>query len=186
MPVDDHRIVNRKFILAPNIEPHRVHEVTTQCSSCKQYFAACFRKGSYHGLDAGLPCHNYKLVFTDGACSNNGYGNAIAGMGIVMGAPGPERQWSVPIDDTVDPGGPRTNQRAELLAAIRGLRLIHMQEMIQAKTHRDNSSVAHSNESALRPCGPLDHITFVVVTDSQYVAEGITTWFPRWKVCHSL
>ncbi|KAK0225562.1 ribonuclease H-like domain-containing protein [Armillaria fumosa] len=176
MPVNDHRIVDRKFILAPNVGSRRVHELTTQCFLCKQYFAACFREGSYHGLDADLPCHNYKLVFTDGACSNNGYGNATSGMGVVIGPVGSEGRQSVPIDDYVDPGSPRTNQRAELLAAIEGLSLIHKQEMM----HSDNSSSAHRN-SALHPCGPLDHITFVIVTDSQYVAKGMTAWFPRWK-----
>ncbi|KAK0476759.1 ribonuclease H-like domain-containing protein [Armillaria novae-zelandiae] len=179
MPVNDHRIVDRKFILAPNVGSRRVHELTTQCSLCKQYFAACSREHYYHGLPRDLLCHNYKLVFTDGACSNNGYGNATSGMGVVMGPVGSEYRWSIPIDDSIDPGGLRTNQRAELLAAIQGLRLIHRQEMMQSKKHSDNSSGAHSN-SAHHLCGPLD-ITFIVVTDSQYVAEGMTAWCPRWK-----
>ncbi|KAK0240664.1 ribonuclease H-like domain-containing protein [Armillaria nabsnona] len=170
LPVNDHRIVDRNFILDPNVGPRRARELTTQCSLCRRYFAACFWAGSYHGPIVGLPCHNYRLVFTDGACSNNGYANATSGMGIVMGSVGSEYRWSIPIDDSVDPGSPRTSQRAELLAAIHGLSLIHKEEMDMMPRfgkHPDNSSLAHRN--------------LIIVTDSQYVAEGMTAWLPRWK-----
>ncbi len=182
-PVNDHRIVDRSFILDPNFGPRRAHELTTQCSLCRRYFAACIWAGSYYGQVTGPACHNYKLVFTDGACSNNGYANATSGMGIVMGPVGSEYRWSLPIDDFVDPGSPRTSQRAELLAAIQGLSLIHKEEMVQFGKHPDYSN-PHTHRVAFHPY-PLDS-TFVIVTDSQYVAEGMTTWLPRWKVCHNL
>ncbi|PBK73553.1 ribonuclease H-like protein [Armillaria solidipes] len=179
LPVNDHRIVDRKFILDPNVGPRRTHELTTQCSLCRRYFAACFWAGSYYGPIMGPPCHNYRLVFTDGACSNNGYANATSGMGIVMGPVGSEYRWSIPIDDSVDPGSPRTSQRAELLAAIHGLSLIHKEEMDMTPRfgkHPDYSSHTH-RKFAFHPY-PLDS-TFVIVTDSQYVAEGMTAWLPR-------
>ncbi len=186
LPVNDHRIVDRNFILDPNVGPRRAHELTAQCSLCRRYFAACFWASFYHGPIVGLPCHNYRLVFTDGACSNNGYPNATSGMGIVMGPVGSEYRWSIPIDDSVDPGKPRTSQRAELLAAIHGLSLIHKEEMDMTPRfgkHPDNSSLAHRNHT-FHPY-PLES-RFVIVTDSQYVAEGMTAWLPRWKVCHNL
>lgn len=40
-----------------------------------------------------------------------------------------EDQWAIPVDDKIDPQGPRTSQRTELLAAIEGVR-------IWAKLHR--------------------------------------------------
>ncbi|CAO1596944.1 hypothetical protein XANCAGTX0491_000771 [Xanthoria calcicola] len=44
-----------------------------------------------------------------------------AGIGFACGA---EDGWqgSLPVDDEVDPGGRRTSQRAELLAALEGLK----------------------------------------------------------------
>lgn len=65
-----------------------------------------------------------------------------------------KHSWSIPVDDDIDPGVPRTSQRAELLAAIEGLKKLH--------------NVARNN--------------MVVVSDSEYVVKGITEWFPSWRV----
>ncbi|KAH7918768.1 hypothetical protein BV22DRAFT_1186030 [Leucogyrophana mollusca] len=55
------------------------------------------------------------LVFTDGACLDNGKDYAT-GMGIAIGLGGEDvDQWAIPIDDSIDPGAPGTNQRAELV-----------------------------------------------------------------------
>ncbi|KAK0240666.1 hypothetical protein EDD85DRAFT_736957, partial [Armillaria nabsnona] len=64
-----------------------------------------------------FPCHNFKLVFTKGACSNKRRSDAAAGMRIVMGSIKRD-QYSIPIDDTLDTGyghGEATSQQAELL-----------------------------------------------------------------------
>lgn len=60
----------------------------------------------------------------------------------------------------MDPGAPRTNQRAELLAAIEGLKKLH--ELNLVRGHHTNSR-RHKAGS-----------TYNVVTDSEYVVKGVT------------
>jgi ribonuclease HI len=82
-------------------------------------------------------------LFTDGACSGN---------------PGPGG-WAYILEHLPtgtrksDSGGEpsTTNNRMELMAAIRGL------------------------EALKRPC------RVELITDSQYVAKGLSEWMPRWK-----
>ena len=82
-------------------------------------------------------------LYTDGACSGN---------------PGPGG-WAYILEHlptgkrkSVSGGEPSTtNNRMELMAAIRGL------------------------ESLKRPC----HVE--LITDSQYVAKGLSEWMPKWK-----
>ncbi|CAG5158134.1 uncharacterized protein ALTATR162_LOCUS5000 [Alternaria atra] len=54
----------------------------------------------------------------------------------------------------------RSNQRAELCAAILGLELV-------AKTYDKNSN---SEAGA-----------WIVATDSEYVVKGMTEWLPKWR-----
>lgn len=81
---------------------------------------------------------------------------------------GDEYSWSIPVDDTVDPG-PRTNQRAELLAAIEGLKKLH-----ECNERHKKSAMRHKDKD--------DDRLYIVVTDSEYVVKGITEWFPTWRV----
>jgi len=121
-------------------------------------------------------CHHLQLVFTDGACSNNGQGYvARAGLGIVIG--GDDFSWSITVDDTLD-SAPRTNQRAELLAAIQALKKLE-------QVHRSCSDIEnHRKAAARRAIANEDYrATYIVVTDSEYVVKGITEWFPERQVC---
>ena len=80
-------------------------------------------------------------IYTDGACSGN---PGPGGWGAVLTWRGREKEisgWS----------GHTTNNRMELLAAIRAL------------------------EALRRP------VRVVLVTDSQYLKKGITEWLPRWE-----
>ncbi|NJN45845.1 MAG: ribonuclease HI [Candidatus Competibacteraceae bacterium] len=79
-------------------------------------------------------------IFTDGACSGN---PGPGGWGVVLRWNGHEKPY----------GGEQqtTNNRMELLAAIKGL------------------------EALKRPC----HV--IVGTDSRYVQQGISEWLPNWK-----
>ena len=100
----------------------------------------------------------------------NGQAEATAGVGIACGE-GENDQLSLPITEETDPGQRRTSQRAELLAALTGLRYLEMTagiEQIGAQTnnHRDSQ-----RETAR-----------VVATDSEYVVKGMTEWLPAWKV----
>lgn len=80
-------------------------------------------------------------IFTDGACRGN---PGPGGWGALLRWNGHEREVY---------GGEvhTTNNRMELLAAIRGL------------------------EALTRPC------RVTVTTDSRYVQQGITAWLPNWK-----
>lgn len=88
-------------------------------------------------MNAGRPVE----IWTDGACSGN---PGPGGWGAVLRWNGRERELS---------GGenPTTNNRMELVAAIRAL------------------------EALKRPCRVR------LTTDSQYVRFGITEWLPRWE-----
>ncbi|KAK0219356.1 hypothetical protein EDD85DRAFT_865223 [Armillaria nabsnona] len=86
-----------------------VHNPMAHCAYCTRYFAGCFIDGTFKS--SWDLCHDIKLVFTDGACSNNGQVNATSEMGIVMSA-APEYQWSIAIDDSADPRALRMSQRA--------------------------------------------------------------------------
>jgi len=99
---------------------------------------------------------------TDGACSGNGRKDARSGIGAYWST----RQgtnYSSPVTNEHDPDAPRTNQRAELLAAIYGIR-----KFARERSHKQAFGVN-------RNC-------WVLATDSKYVVDGITDWLPRWKV----
>jgi ribonuclease HI len=139
---------------ASNLWADRLYQV---CGSCDQYLCLSDIPNQ--------PRFDYPVVFTDGACSNNGYHGATSGIGGAFGDL-PEYQWSIHVDNEVDDSSVRTNQRAELLAAIEGVR--RLGDFLDIE----------------RPCG---HATYamVVATDSEYVCKGVTEWMPRWKVCCS-
>lgn len=123
--------------------------------------------------------HYFQLVFSDGACFNNGQGDAAkAGLGIVISDVDVDLFWSIAVDDTLDTA-PRTNQRAELLAAIEGLKKLELENQNCCSVLGDeinHSSIANEDYRG----------TYIVVTDSEYVVKGITEWFPQWRVsCHS-
>ncbi|MEE4376998.1 MAG: ribonuclease HI [Candidatus Competibacteraceae bacterium] len=80
-------------------------------------------------------------IFTDGACSGN---PGPGGWGVVLRWQGHEKTLYGGENQT-------TNNRMELLAAIKGL------------------------EALKRPC----HV--IVGTDSRYVQQGISEWLPNWK-----
>lgn len=107
-------------------------------------------------------CHNREgeggptrdiAVFVDGACSGNGQPWARAGMGVFFG-PGSRHNITQSLDD----GGPQTNQRAEIRAAI----------------------LALDRVKQLLDLGRLDTDLVVVATDSAYLVGGITEWIYKW------
>ena len=100
----------------------------------------------------------HRVVYTDGACTNNGISNAVqfAGIGIAMGTM-PQHQWSIRVNDDVDPDAPRTNQRAELLAAIDGINLCIQWWLHGAAKHTDDD--------------PEQMTDMVLATDSIYVVK---------------
>lgn len=107
------------------------------------------------------------LIYTDGACANNGYSGAKGGWAFVYGpriASDPARCRSI-VGGRLEPEGPyrdicrQTNNRAELRAVIAALE------------YR-----CWSNESAYY--GRFESL--VIATDSSYVAKGATEWAREW------
>jgi ribonuclease HI len=156
----------RKCASWPNVVDYEF----SKCHLCARFLAACppksFGGDSYR--DKGRCYHYFQVVFTDGACSNNGRDNAKAGLGITIGTK-EEFCWSIAVDDAVDPGAARTSQRAELLAAIEGLKKLE-----------------ERHETHYTPATQEYRDIYIVVTDSEYVVEGITEWVPAWRVSPSL
>lgn len=100
-------------------------------------------------------------VFTDGACICNGNKKlSTGGIGVFFGLNDP-RNLSEVIDAD---GSPDTNQKAELLAAIRGVQL--------ARGCNDSSF----GNSEKRGRGVHVH----VVTDSSYVVKAMNEWAKKW------
>jgi ribonuclease HI len=69
------------------------------------------------------------VVYTDGSCLNNGREGAKGGIGVFFSEKD-ERNLSEKLDSKITP----TNQRAELMAAIRALEIIKNEESIEIRT----------------------------------------------------
>ncbi|KAH9829460.1 ribonuclease H-like domain-containing protein [Rhodofomes roseus] len=167
-------VFNRQFHLCEYLENnYSTGDLIKTCPDCSRFFVVCCQHSEHR---RPLPCHRYRLVFTDGACLSNGQTAATSGLGAAIGQES-YQQSSVPVDNTVDPGAKRSSQRAELLAAIEGLRLLEFVEGPGDAHHRlynrhgkpgDESTVSYNN--------------WIITTDSKYVVDGITDWLPnKWK-----
>ncbi|KAL9047111.1 MAG: hypothetical protein Q9206_006898 [Seirophora lacunosa] len=113
-------------------------------------------------------CHHFRLVFTDGACRQNGQQGATAGIGIA-GSKAEELHLSLPITTDMDPTHKRTSQRAELLAALEGLQYLA------------NQSKRRKVVEGIKSNSPDQEKSWIIATDSLYVVEGMTEWLPVWK-----
>jgi ribonuclease HI len=154
-------VFNRRMIFCQRLLSNfNTDELYTTCNHCDCFFCICCPDYSNNVL-----CHHYPVVFTDGACSANGSHGATSGIGGSFGEQA-EYQWSIPVDDCVDANPVRTNQRAELLTAIEGVRRLG-DILLSAKR-----GTAKNGRKA----------EMVVATDSEYVCKGVTEWMPKWKV----
>lgn len=178
--MDHPNIKDRKFFFCETLSALDPDNLIVQCPTCTTLFAACCKHKSFGG-DLRDPdknvCHHLHLVLTDGACPNNGRGYAKAGLGIVVGD---EFSWSITVDDTID-SAPRTSQRAELLAAIEGLK--KLKEVHHDCLDMEYQENPRASAARRRAMAKQDYsATYIVVTDSEYLVKGITEWFPGWRV----
>ncbi|XP_068678343.1 ribonuclease H1-like [Montipora foliosa] len=97
-------------------------------------------------LDDSVLIVDRPIVYTDGCCTKNGRRGARAGVGVYWG---PEHSKN--ISDRLE--GEQTNQRAEIMAAVK----------------------------ALETAKALGHKTLEIRTDSKYTIYGATDWCLRWK-----
>ena len=86
---------------------------------------------------------NILVIYTDGACSNNGKKNAKAGIGIYI-----NNMYN--ISEKLQ--GKQTNQRAELYAILKSLKIININ----------------------------NYTSIIIYSDSQYSINCITKWIKNW------
>ncbi|KAK7048798.1 ribonuclease H-like protein [Favolaschia claudopus] len=159
---NDPNVSPRLFRFCPKFDADPVAARVDRCHNCDRFFGRC----CHHADEL---CHYYPFVFVDGACPNNGTPYARSGIGCALGI-NENDQLSLPVDDKMDPGAPRTNQRAELLAAIHGLEMV-VEKKLQY----------HAGIRAHLPSAEKEKV-YVVAADSDYVVQGITDWVFQWKV----
>lgn len=155
-------IHNRKLTLCHSTKNRSISELLHDCPDCNDFVLYCCvcnnnRLQNCPDRQSIKPCHHYHVIFTGGACTNNGRRAAKAGVGAAHGKDD-SSQRSLPITDEIDNFPLRSNNRAELCAAKPSLELI-----------------AHGE---LRG----DAETMVIATDSEYVVKGMTEWLPTWRV----
>ena len=112
-------------------------------------------RGTYFNIQrsSGFCARNTIAVFIDGACPGNGQPWARGSWGVYFGSD----SWLNDCD-LLDNDEPQTSQRAELTAAIRALALIKA-------LNGQHRNMRH----------------FVIVSDSEYVVNGISDYIERWK-----
>lgn len=136
--------------------------IVCTCPFCNRFFRNC----KHNKTRRTQPCHFYQLIFTDGACSSNGLTGATSGIGVAIGNE-QSHQWSIPVDDSVDPAAPRTSQRAELLAGIEGIRRMMAMDN---DPHMKVATMRHQKD------------VWIIASDSEYLIKGMVEWMPSWKV----
>ena len=118
---------NRAFEIHPGLVSLPLQQHITPCSTCHRFYALCyFHQESWY--EQQKVCHNTYIVFTDGACSNNGRTElAQVGVGVFAGPSHPdthdETNISIPLKESMFNNAveQKTSQSAELVAAITGV-----------------------------------------------------------------
>jgi ribonuclease HI len=182
-------VINRKLQLCEYLLGLDVEQLQQICDHCNLWYMLCCscngkrKERMVEAEKSGISwehieeedgmgstvCHHFRLVFVDGAAINNGKPTARAGFGCVVSYE-KDGQISLPVVDSVDGVQKRSNQRAELLAAITGLHLLD-----QLNPHTPDEVAKWKEKS--------DKVVWVIASDSEYVVKGMTEWFLGWKVC---
>ncbi|KAK8254119.1 ribonuclease H-like domain-containing protein [Phyllosticta capitalensis] len=153
-------IHNRLYRPSPLIGMRDFEVQYCPCPDCGLFFYKC--SDCKDQDEDGYPCPGTSVVFTDGACLNNGQDGASAGWGVAFGTEGAQ-QFSVPMGNVES----KTSQRAELEGAIAGL--THVMDYYKRFPPKKSSPYEGVKKQ------------FVLTTDSEYVVKGMTEWLPNWK-----
>ncbi|KAK7533748.1 ribonuclease H-like domain-containing protein [Phyllosticta citribraziliensis] len=153
---------DRRLQLPPNLGKLDYDKIIRECFDCGRLY---FDYGEIL-FQKPMLFHNLAVVITDGACLRNGQSASRAGIGIVAGSD-PSQQFSIPWHriDCIPAGLERTSQRAEIFAAMEGLR-----KAVDVHAHLSWATLEWLRPSKL-----------ILATDSEYVVNGLTEWFPNWK-----
>lgn len=184
-------VFGRKLFFCPKLQTFETDWLIQTCEDCNCFYVFCCSCQMEFDNDGrrsdGSVCHHYRLLFTDGACRQNGQFGATAGIGIACGEETDWADWqkSIPITASLDSGYKRTSQRAELLAALAGLRFMAETDE-RYYDSGENEHVSKRNKgkrkTAIKHQAQAGGKTWIIATDSEYVVKGITEWLPAWKV----
>ncbi|KAK8169328.1 ribonuclease H-like domain-containing protein [Phyllosticta citrichinensis] len=124
------------------------------CRECGRFFLQSPREHLFS--------HNVPIIYTDGACRNNGNDGAKAGYGVALGDYPEDQFWF-----SLSGNARRTSQRAELAGVSKGVSLA-----VEAAQEGDRGG----------DCWGETEFNFIVIaTDSEYAVNGVTKWLPEWK-----
>ena len=167
-------VIGRKLLFCERLQELETDKLIKTCQDCHHFFALCCPCEIKYYDNEGHTCHHYRLVFTDGACRQNGQVGATAGIGIALSRDRSEGQLAIPITLSLDGNRKRTSQRAELLAALAGLQyMVDCDDLNEPKREKKRARRANSEDEGK---------AWVIATDSEYVVKGMTEWLPTWKV----
>ena len=99
-------IYDRRLILCPATIDWSVPELIQECPECNDFLLYCCSCNNKlldlpRSRRPAKPCHHFRVIFTDGACKNNGRPEAKAGVGVAYGK-NDASQLSMPITDSAD------------------------------------------------------------------------------------
>ncbi|KAK2630307.1 hypothetical protein QTJ16_001127 [Diplocarpon rosae] len=112
------------------------------------------------------------LVFTDGACSNNGNEGARGGLGVFFG---PGSRFN--LSERVATSGVPTNQKAELEAVARALEAVRNTVI----PHRPRTVINSESSYDYRAVCDMTHMRLIIATDSSYVVECLCKHMTDWS-----
>lgn len=116
----------------------------------------------HEGVDHILTEDGRLVIHTDGAASSNGKRDARAGCGVWFGANHPFN-FAEPLV------GRQTNQRAEVLAVLRGLQIVEAWETLDPELVRRLPNIAK-----------ILNLKLEIRSDSQYTVFAMTRWITAW------
>ncbi|KAJ3952242.1 hypothetical protein N0V92_011333 [Colletotrichum tropicale] len=119
--------------------------------------------------------HSDSLVIAvDGACPRNGTGATTSSIGVYFG-PGNENNLSAKIPDELAGFSGHTNNRAEIYAAIAGLKIARtLCEKRGQRAEKRSVKAALERKWIVRPNGNPDRLNHIVIkSDSAYVVSAV-------------
>ncbi|KAF0321701.1 ribonuclease H-like protein [Colletotrichum asianum] len=119
--------------------------------------------------------HSDSLVIAvDGACPRNGTGATTSSIGVYFG-PGNENNLSAKIPDELAGFSGHTNNRAEIYAAIAGLKIARtLCERRGQRPEKRSVKAALERKWIVRPNGNPDRLNHIVIkSDSAYVVSAV-------------
>ena len=135
-----------------------VEDWVEACNSCDRYVLRCPWWGHTQQY-----CHARQVIYIDGACADNGNSGAQGGIGFAIGRED-SQQRGMKVTRRLDDQR-HTNERADILAAIEGLKFM-MNDF--------------NNRSYRSPCQEKS-VEWVLLCNSQQIVDNMTGRYDTWS-----